>query len=154
MSEKRQAVIESSPVRVVTINQTSPRVINVNAGRVIVAEVADTQRQVVINNTMQRQAVISPPVVRTVAVSTPTVRVISIGIQGPQGAGGSGGSGLIYSVQDGPDYQAAYVYVGYETSTGEWYIYRRTYVGNARMYASGNSGYGAAWTNRTGQVYV
>lgn len=74
------------------------------------------------------------------------------GPAGPPGSGG-GGSGLVYQVQDGPDYQASYVYVGYKETGGAWYIYRRTYAGNIRMYASGNTNYTTNWTNRTGLVY-
>jgi hypothetical protein len=155
MTVKRRVIVDNAPVRVVTVVESaSPRVISVNPGRVIVATVADTQRRVVINDTAQRQSIVTTPAPRRVIVSTPQVRVISIGIQGPQGAGGSGGSGLVYSVQDGPDYQTSYVYVGYKEPAGAWYIYRRTYAGNVREYSSGALDYTNAWTDRTAQIYT
>lgn len=81
-----------------------------------------------------------------------TIELIECCEQGLPGSGG-GGSGLVYSVQNGPDYQASYTYVGYKEPAGAWYIYRRTYAGNVREYADGASGYSTAWTNRTAQVY-
>lgn len=53
------------------------------------------------------------------------------------------------------DYEktATYVYVGYEESGGAWYIYRRTIATNVRMYATGASGYAAAWTARSSLTY-
>lgn len=152
MTEQRRVIVENTPTRVVTVMPTVARVINIDTSRVLVATVADTQRRVLVNDTTRRQIVLTPPDPKRVVVTTPQVRIISIGTQGPAGPGGSG-NGLVYSVQDGPDYQASYVYVGYKAPSGEWYIYRRTYAGNVREYADGNSGYSTAWTNRIAQVY-
>lgn len=49
---------------------------------------------------------------------------------------------------------STYVYVGYENTDGSWYIYRRTVATNIRLYATGASGYAAAWTARAGQTYT
>lgn len=57
-----------------------------------------------------------------------------------------------YALTDGPDYQSSYVYVGMDTGT-DWKIYRRTLATNLREYASGTSGYAAAWTGRVGLSY-
>lgn len=53
------------------------------------------------------------------------------------------------------DYEktGTYVYVSYLESGGAWYIYRRTIATNAREYATGASGYAAAWTNRAAETY-
>lgn len=53
------------------------------------------------------------------------------------------------------DYEktSTYVYVGYEETGGAWYIYRRTIATNTREYATGASGYAAAWTNRAAETY-
>lgn len=58
----------------------------------------------------------------------------------------------VYTQQD-YEKTATYVYVGYEESGGAWYIYRRTIATNVRMYATGASGYAAAWTARSSQTY-
>lgn len=47
-----------------------------------------------------------------------------------------------------------YVYVGYSNTNGSWYIYRRTIATQTRLYATGASGYAAAWTARAGQTYA
>lgn len=48
-----------------------------------------------------------------------------------------------------------YVYAGHEHVTdGSWFIYRRTIATGAREYATGTSGYAAAWTARAGQTYT
>ena len=68
------------------------------------------------------------------------------------GSGAGGDSG--YRLQEGPDYQDDYVYVGYEhESNGSWFIYRRTFVGNVRQYASGSSDFATNWTNRESLTY-
>lgn len=53
------------------------------------------------------------------------------------------------------DYEktSTYVYVGYTESGGAWFIYRRTISSNTREYATGASGYAAAWTARAAQTY-
>lgn len=48
---------------------------------------------------------------------------------------------------------STYIYVGYENTDGSWYIYRRTVATNIRLYATGASGYAAAWTNRAAETY-
>lgn len=70
------------------------------------------------------------------------------------GSGGGGGGSSGYSLQDGPDYNATYVYVGYEhDSNGSWYIYRRHNTTNIRTYAQGSSNYSTNWTNRGSLSY-
>lgn len=66
------------------------------------------------------------------------------------GSGGGGSTGYTWQ-----DYEktGTYVYVGYEETGGAWYIYRRTIATNAREYATGASGYAAAWTNRAAETY-
>ncbi len=64
----------------------------------------------------------------------------------------SSGGSTGYAWQD-YEKTATYVYVGYEESGGAWYIYRRTIATNVRMYATGASGYAAAWTARSSQTY-
>lgn len=63
-----------------------------------------------------------------------------------------GSSTTGYSWQD-YEKTGTYVYVGYESTGGAWYIYRRTIATNARLYATGASGYATAWTNRASQTY-
>jgi hypothetical protein len=65
----------------------------------------------------------------------------------------TGAGGEVYTYQDGPDYAASYVYVGYKAVSGKWYIYRRTYSGDVREYATGTSNYSTNWTNRVGLTY-
>lgn len=66
-----------------------------------------------------------------------------------------GGSTNTYALEDGPDYQTDYVYVGMlDATTGAWYIYRRTIATNIRLYAQGSSGYTASWAGRTGLSYA
>lgn len=60
---------------------------------------------------------------------------------------------LIYAYQD-YEKTATYVYAGYLASSGDWYIYRRTISTNVRLYATGGSGYAAAWTNRASETYT
>jgi len=49
---------------------------------------------------------------------------------------------------------STYAYSGYEHLTdGSWYIYRRTRSTNVREYATGSSGYAAAWTTRESGSY-
>lgn len=54
------------------------------------------------------------------------------------------------------DYEktGTYVYVGYESTGGAWYIYRRTIATGVRLYATGASSYATNWTGRSGLTYV
>ena len=53
------------------------------------------------------------------------------------------------------DYEktSTYIYVSYLSTGGAWYIYRRTIATNVREYATGASGYAAAWTARSSLTY-
>ena len=70
-----------------------------------------------------------------------------------QAAIASVGGPSSYEYQDYDKY-GGYVYVGYKTPGGAWYIKRRTVTGNARQEAQGNSNYATNWTGRTGLTYA
>lgn len=59
-----------------------------------------------------------------------------------------------YQLEDGPDYQTTYVYVGLLKADGTWYIYRRDVTTFLREYASGSGSYAANWTGRAGLTYL
>jgi hypothetical protein len=104
-----------------------------------------------VSNTVDEYTV-SDPVASANWVST-TAKIVNTSqiIEAQLGLGSSGTNG--YEMQD-YEKTATYVYVGYEESGGAWYIYRRTIATNARAYASGSSGYAAAWTNRAAETYT
>ena len=66
--------------------------------------------------------------------------------------GGFAPASPLYQWQD-YEKTATYVYVGYEASSGEWFIYRRTVASNTRLYATGSSDYATNWTNRASLTY-
>jgi len=65
--------------------------------------------------------------------------------------GGGGATGDSFQNEENT---GTYVYVGYSNTDGSWYIYRRTIATQTRLYATGASGYAAAWTARAGQTYT
>lgn len=66
--------------------------------------------------------------------------------------GGVSPASPIYLYQD-YEKTVTYVYVGYEASSSEWFIYRRTISSNTREYATGSSDYATHWTNRASETY-
>lgn len=113
-----------------------------------------------------------------IAINTESDGTITISSSGGGGSGNvpaGGNTNQILSKQSNSDYDTVwsdapagnsgmrlansdsgvvFVYIGYEhVSNGSWYIYRRTVSDNTRLYASGISGYAAAWANRATESY-
>lgn len=75
------------------------------------------------------------------------------GATGATGPAGPAGPAAGYTLED-YDRTGTYTYVGYEHSSGAWFVYRRTLATNTREYAEGASGYAASWTGRAGLTYA
>lgn len=72
---------------------------------------------------------------------------------GSDGGGSVAPAAVLYEYQD-YEKTNTYVYVGYEATSGQWFIYRRTVATNVREYSEGLTDYATNWTNRASLTYA